>query len=144
MANISVTDDLIKIKKGKKLYENDFDNLSLKEIYNLSTELIESLIELNIDWKKNNNVLVFNVVSKLIKYVQKFKKLNFDEKKNLANQILKNIFNKIIKNKNLNENVKNNLIDGYDIVIEPSIDLSLQTLHNKIEFKNKFLKLCKK
>ena len=144
MANISVTNDLIKIKKGNVLYENDYDNSLLKEIKNLSIELIESLIKLNIDWKKNDNLLVFNTVSKLVQYVGKYKKLNFDEKKNLANQVLKQIFEQILNEKKLDTNLKNIIMDGFDIVIEPSIDLALQTVNNRIQLKNKCLKLCKK
>ena len=144
MANISVTNDLIKIKKGNVLYENDYDNSLLKEIKNLSVELIESLIKLNIDWKKNDNLLVFNTVSKLVQYVGKYKKLNFDEKKNLANQVLKQIFEQILNEKKLDTNLKNIIMDGFDIVIEPSIDLALQTVNNRIQLKNKCLKLCKK
>ena len=144
MANISVTDDLIKIKKGNILYEDSYDNSLIITIKDLSIELIESLIKLDIDWKKNDNLLVFNTVSKLVQYVGKYKKLNFDEKKNLANEVLKKIFDKILNEKKLNNNLKNVIMDGFDIVIEPSIDLALQTVNNRIELKNKCLKLCKK
>jgi len=148
MANISVTNDLIKVKKGNTLYENDFDLGIVKEIIDLSNELVASLIKLDFDWKNNDNLLVFNVVSKLIKFVRNFKKLNFDEKKNLANQVLKKIFEKIIKKRDLDETVSKLLLDGLDIVIEPSIDLALQTVENKIQLKDKViencLKMCKK
>ena len=144
MANISVTDDLIKIKKGNVLYEDSYDNSLIITIKDLSIELIESLIKLDIDWKKNDNLLVFNTVSKLVQYVGKYKKLNFDEKKNLANEVLKKIFDKILTEKKLDTNLKNVIMDGFDIVIEPSIDLALQTVNNRIELKNKCLKLCKK
>ena len=148
MANISVTNDLIKVKKGNTLYENDFDLGIVKEIIDLSNELVASLIKLDFDWKNNDNLLVFNVVSKLIKFVRNFKKLNFDEKKNLANQVLKKIFEKIIKKRDLDETVSKLLLDGLDVVIEPSIDLALQTVENKIQLKDKViencLKMCKK
>ena len=144
MTNISVTNDLIKIKKGNVLYEDEYDNSILREIKDMSIELIDSLVKLDFDWKKNDNLLVFNAVSKLIKYVGKFKKLNFDEKKNLANQVLKKIFDKILNEKKFEDNVKDIIMDGFDIVIEPSIDLALQTVNNRIELKNKCLKLCKK
>ena len=78
MANISITNDLIKIKKGNVLYEDEYDNSILREIKDMSIELIDSLVKLDFDWKKNDNLLVFNAVSKLIQYVGKFKKLNFD------------------------------------------------------------------
>ena len=84
MANISITNDLIKIKKGNVLYEDEYDNSILREIKDMSIELIDSLVKLDFDWKKNDNLLVFNAVSKLIQYVGKFKKLNFDEKKKLG------------------------------------------------------------
>jgi hypothetical protein len=144
MANISITNDLIKIKKGNVLYEDEYDNSILREIKDMSIELIDSLVKLDFDWKKNDNLLVFNAVSKLIQYVGKFKKLNFDEKKNLANQVLKKIFDKILNEKKFEDNVKDIIMDGFDIVIEPSIDLALQTVNNRIELKNKCLKLCKK
>ena len=144
MANISITNDLIKIKKGNVLYEDEYDNSILREIKDMSIELIDSLVKLDFDWKKNDNLLVFNAVSKLIQYVGKFKKLNFDEKKNLANQVLKKIFDKILNEKKFEVNVKDIIMDGFDIVIEPSIDLALQTVNNRIELKNKCLKLCKK
>ena len=144
MANISITNDLIKIKKGNVLYEDEYDNSILREIKDMSIELIDSLVKLDFDWKKNDNLLVFNAVSKLIQYVGKFKKLNFDEKKNLANQVLKKIFDKILNEKKFEANVKDIIMDGFDIVIEPSIDLALQTVNNRIELKNKCLKLCKK
>lgn len=144
MANISVTNDLIKVKKGNILYENDFDLRIVKEIIDLSNELVSSLIKLEFDWKNNDNLLVFNVVSKLIKFVRNFKKLNFDEKKNLANQILKKIFEKIIKKRDLDETVSKLLLDGLDVVIEPSIDLALQTVENKIQLKDKVIKNCLK
>ena len=144
MANISVTNDLIKVKKGNTLYENDFDLGIVKEIIDLSNELVGSLIKLDFDWKNNDNLLVFNVVSKLIKFVRNFKKLNFDEKKNLANQILKKIFEKIIKKRDLDETVSKLLLDGLDVVIEPSIDLALQTVENKIQLKDKVIKNCLK
>jgi hypothetical protein len=144
MANISVTNDLIKVKKGNTLYENDFDLGIVKEIIDLSNELVGSLIKLDFDWKNNDNLLVFNVVSKLIKFVRNFKKLNFDEKKNLANQVLKKIFEKIIKKRDLDETVSKLLLDGLDVVIEPSIDLALQTVENKIQLKDKVIKNCLK
>ena len=146
ISNISVSDSLIKVKKGNVLYENNFNDTAIVEIQNLGIELIDSLIKLNFDWKKNDNLLVFNVVSKLVKYVGKFKKLNFDEKKILANKVLKKIFEKIIKIKNLDSNLSNILMDGFDIVIEPSIDLALQTVNNKVDLKDNFkncFKLCK-
>jgi len=146
ISNISVSDSLIKVKKGNVLYENNLNDSAIVEIQNLGIELIDSLIKLNFDWKKNDNLLVFNVVSKLVKYVGKFKKLNFDEKKILANKVLKKIFEKIIKIKNLDSNLSNILMDGFDIVIEPSIDLALQTVNNKVDLKDNFkncFKLCK-
>ena len=142
MANILVTNDLITVKKGNILYENDFDNGTVREIIDLSNELVASLIKLDFDWKNNDNLLVFNVVSKLTKFVRNFKKLNFDEKKNLANQVLKKIFEKIIKKRDLDETVSKLLLDGLDIVIEPSIDLALQTVENKIQLKDKMIKNC--
>ena len=66
------------------------------------------------------------------------------KKKNLANQVLKKIFDKILNEKKFEDNVKDIIMDGFDIVIEPSIDLALQTVNNRIELKNKCLKLCKK
>ena len=122
MANISVTQDLIKVKKGNILYENNFDSGIVKEIIDFSNELVSSLVKLEFDWKNNDNLLVFNVVSKLVKFVRNFKKLNFDEKKNLANQILKKVFEKIIKKRELDDTVSKLLLDGLDVVIEPSIE----------------------
>ena len=144
MANISVTHDLIKVKKGNILYENNFDSGIVKEIIDLSNELVSSLVKLEFDWKNNDNLLVFNVVSKLVKFVRNFKKLNFDEKKNLANQVLKKVFEKIIKKRELNDTVSKLLLDGLDVVIEPSIDLALQTVENRIELKDKVIKNCLK
>ena len=69
---------------GNVLYEDEYDNSILREIKDMSIELIDSLVKLDFDWKKNDNLLVFNAVSKLIQYVGKFKKLNFDEKKKLG------------------------------------------------------------
>lgn len=144
MANISVTQDLIKVKKGNILYENNFDSGIVKEIIDLSNELVSSLVKLEFDWKNNDNLLVFNVVSKLVKFVRNFKKLNFDEKKNLANQVLKKVFEKIIKKRELDDTVSKLLLDGLDVVIEPSIDLALQTVENRIELKDKVVKNCLK
>ena len=144
MANISVTHDLIKVKKGNILYENNFNSGIVKEIIDLSNELVSSLVNLQFDWKNNDNLLVFNVVSKLVKFVRTLKKLNFDEKKNLANQILKKVFEKIIKKRELNDTVSKLLLDGLDVVIEPSIDLALQTVENRIELKDKVVKNCLK
>ena len=39
MANISITNDLIKIKKGNVLYEDEYDNSILREIRNEVLEL---------------------------------------------------------------------------------------------------------
>ena len=62
----------------------------------------------------------------------------------MANQVLKKIFDTILNEKKFEDNVKDIIMDGFDIVIEPSIDLALQTVNNRIELKNKCLKLCKK
>ena len=62
----------------------------------------------------------------------------------MANQVLKKKLDKILNEKKFEDNVKDIIMDGFDIVIEPSIDLALQTVNNRIELKNKCLKLCKK
>ena len=137
-------DNVIKVKNTKntestkyKITEVKMDSAEINEIKELIIELINSLKENGVDWKSNDNMLVFNLVKKVVAFVRKFKKINYDNKKKLALNVLTKLFNSEISKLEISEEIKTLIMTGLDIVVEPALDLALMTLENKINLKDK-------
>lgn len=139
-----LSDNLLKVKNTKnneasnyKIKEVKLDSPIVNEIRELVTELVDSLKCNGADWKLNDNMLVFNLVTKVVSFVRKFKKMTFENKKNLALNLITKLITEQINKLNLEKDLKTLILTGIDIVIEPSLDLSLMTLENKINLKEK-------
>ena len=143
-------ENVIKIKNTKnvnssnyKITEIKMDSIDINQIKELVIELIGSLNSNGVDWKSNDNIQVFNLVKKVVAFVRKFKKIDYDNKKTLALKVLDKLFKSEIKNLNLDEEVKTLILTGVDIVIEPALDLALMTLEKQIKLKEKCSVFCK-
>ena len=126
-----------------KITEIKMDSLDINQIKELVIELINSLKENGVDWKNNDNMQVFNLVKKVVSFVRKFKKMNYDNKKILALKVLDKIFDSEIKKLKLDEEVETLIMTGVDIVVEPALDLALMTLEKQIKLKEKCSVFCK-
>ena len=139
-----LSDNLLKVKNTKnsessnyKIKEVKMDSPIVNEIRDLVTDLVESLKNNGADWKLNDNMLVFNLVTKVVSFVRKFKKMTFENKKNVALNLITKLITEQINKLELEKDLKTLILTGIDIVIEPSLDLSLMTLENKINLKEK-------
>ena len=77
-----------------------------------------------LDSKSNDNIQVFNLAKKVVAFVRKFKKIDYNNKKTLNFKVLDKLFESEIKNLNLDEEVETLILTGVDIVVEPALDLA--------------------
>ena len=143
-------ENVIKIKNTKKtesvnyqIKEIKMDSLDITEIKDLVSELIQALKENGVDWKGNDNMLVFNLVKKMVSFVRKFKRMNYDNKKNLCIKVLDRLFESEIQKLDLDDEIKKLILTGVDIVVEPALDLALMTLEKQIKLKERCTLFCK-
>jgi hypothetical protein len=143
-------ENVIKVKNTKKtesskyrITEVKMDSLDINQIKESVSELINALKDNGVDWKSNDNLLVFNLVKKVVSFVRKFKKIDYDNKKNLALKVLDKLFESEIQKLNLNDEVKTLIMTGVDIVVEPALDLALMTLEKQLKLKEKCSVFCK-
>ena len=143
-------ENVIKIKNTKntdsakyRITEIKMDSLDINQIKESVSELINALKENGVDWKGNDNLLVFNLVKKVVTFVRKFKKIDYDNKKSLALKVLDKLFESEIQKLNLNDEVKTLIMTGVDIVVEPALDLALLTLEKQLKLKEKCSVFCK-
>lgn len=143
-------ENVIKIKNTKKtesanyqIKEIKMDSLDITEIKDLVSELIQALKENGVDWKGNDNMLVFNLVKKMVSFVRKFKRMNYDNKKNLCIKVLDKLFESEIQKLDLDNEIKKLILTGVDIVVEPVLDLAIMTLEKQIKLKERCSLFCK-
>ena len=143
-------ENVIKVKNTKKtesskyrITEVKMDYLDINQIKESDSELINALKDNGVDWKSNDNLLVFNLVKKGVSFVRKFKKIDYDNKKSLALKVLDKLFESEIQKLNLNDEVKTLIMTGVDIVVEPALDLALMTLEKQLKLKEKCSVFCK-
>ena len=143
-------ENVIKVKNTKKtesskyrITEVKMDYLDINQIKESVSELINALKDNGVDWKSNDNLLVFNLVKKVVSFVRKFKKIDYDNKKSLALKVLDKLFESEIQKLNLNDEVKTLIMTGVDIVVEPALDLALMTLEKQLKLKEKCSVFCK-
>lgn len=143
-------ENVIKVKNTKKtesskyrITEVKMDSLDINQIKESVSELINALKDNGVDWKSNDNLLVFNLVKKVVSFVRKFKKIDYDNKKSLALKVLDKLFESEIQKLNLNDEVKTLIMTGVDIVVEPALDLALMTLEKQLKLKEKCSVFCK-
>ena len=135
-SKINISDETIKVNLNNKTKETKMDSPVMTDIKNLAGELVESLINNGADWKINDNVLVFNLVRDVTKFVKKHKNLSHKEKQELGiNTLIKIITDEINKRK-IEENLKKLILDGVDVVVEPALELAILTATNNISFKD--------
>ena len=133
---INISDKTIKVNLKNKTKETKMDSPVMTDIKNLACELVESLIKNGADWKINDNVLVFNLVKEVTKFVKKHKNLSHKEKQELGINTLIKIITDEINKRNIEENLKKLILDGVDVVVEPALELAILTATNNISFKD--------
>ena len=133
---IDILDESIKVKLNNKIKETKMDSPVINDIRNLSSELVESLIKNGADWKINDNVLVFNLVRDVTKFVKKHKNLSHKEKQELGINTLIKIITDDINKRSVDENLKKLILDGVDVVVEPALELAILAATNNISFKD--------
>lgn len=133
---IDILDETIRVKLNNKIKETKMNSPVINDIRNLSGELVESLIKNGADWKINDNVLVFNLVRDVTKFVKKHKNLSHKEKQELGINTLIKIITDEINKRSVDENLKKLILDGVDVVVEPALELAILAATNNISFKD--------
>lgn len=138
-----ITKDNIKLTMNKKDIVVDFQKPVIVNLLNSIKELLTSLKENDFDWKKNNNQLIFNMISKALIFINKYKKLSLEERKDICFKLIEKLIEKEIENLDLDDNSNQLLQSGIDTIIEPIIELALLAALKKIQLRESCLKCLK-
>ena len=138
--NYEIVDHKLKITIKDKESILDFSHPLIVRIKSCVEELVESLQENNFDWKKNNNQLVFNLVTESLKLVAKYKKMSIEDKKEICFKLVEKLIEEQIENLGLDETSQLAVQLGVDTVLEPIIELAILTTLKKIKFAEKCFK----
>jgi hypothetical protein len=138
--NYQITDDSLKIIIKNKDSNIDFSSPVVLKIKNCVEELITSLKDNDYDWKKNNNQLIFNLVSESLKLINRYKKLKLEERKDICFKLIEKLIEKEVNKLQLDTESKDMVTLGIDTIVEPIIELALLSLLKKIKLTESCLK----
>ena len=134
-------------KKGEIIKKISLKDPQLQSLIQSITKLFESLRENKCDWKANDNFLLMDIVHYGLIFTRKMKKMPSENKKKLILSLLFNILeNEVQKSDELQE-LKEKIIDGIEIVVEPALDLAMMTQNNEFKIPRNFIlnlfKICR-
>ena len=137
--NYKIDEDLLKITLKKKETKINYDSPIILNIIESIKDLITSLQNNDFNWRENNNTLIFNIISKCIIFINKYKNISIEEKKEICLKLIEKLIEKEVNKLDISSSNRVLLQDGIDTIIEPIIELALLTALNKIKLKDSCL-----
>mgnify|MGYP005639619859 FL=1 len=137
--NYQIDEDLLKISLKKKETKINYDSPIILNIVESIKDLITSLQNNDFNWRENNNTLIFNIISKCIIFINKYKNISIEEKKEICLKLIEKLIEKEVNKLDISSSNRVLLQDGIDTIIEPIIELTLLTTLNKIKLKESCL-----
>lgn len=137
--NYKIDEDLLKITLKKNETKIKYDSPIILNIVESIKDLITSLQNNDFNWRENNNTLIFNIISKCIIFINKYKNISIEEKKEICLKLIEKLIEKEINKLDISSSNRVLLQDGIDTIIEPIIELALLTALNKIKLKDSCL-----
>jgi hypothetical protein len=142
--NYQIDEDLLKITLKKKETKINYDSPIILNIVESIKDLITSLQNNDFNWRENNNTLIFNIISKCIIFINKYKNISIEEKKEICLKLIEKLIDREVNKLDISSSNKVLLQDGIDTIIEPIIELALLTALNKIKLKDSCLSCLKR
>lgn len=142
--NYQIDEDLLKITLKKKETQINYDSPIILNIVESIKDLITSLQNNDFNWRENNNTLIFNIVSKCIIFINKYKNISIEEKKEICLKLIEKLIDREVSKLDISSSNKVLLQDGIDTIIEPIIELAILTALNKIKLKDSCLSCLKR
>ena len=149
MSNVSKNDNgqivVKQLKRGTTVEKQvDLDSKTVTGIYSAIRNLIAQLIISNGKWVGKVQKGVMLLVKELIEFSEGYKNLAGADKKALVMLVLNEIFNKELDESELDDTVKELIIQGIDIVVEPALEIALYAAKGNIKLNKKKMKkmLC--
>jgi hypothetical protein len=137
--NYQIDEDLLKITLKKNETKIKYDSPIILNIVESIKDLITSLQNNDFNWRENNNTLIFNIISKCIIFINKYKNISIEEKKEICLKLIEKLIEKEVNKLDISSSNRVLLQDGIDTIIEPIIELTLLTTLNKIKLKESCL-----
>ena len=137
--NYKIDEDLLKITLKKNETKIKYDSPIILNIVESIKDLITSLQNNDFNWRENNNTLIFNIISKCIIFINKYKNISIEEKKEICLKLIEKLIEKEVNKLDISSSNRVLLQDGIDTIIEPIIELALLTALNKIKLKDSCL-----
>lgn len=137
--NYQIDEDLLKITLKKNETKIKYDSPIILNIVESIKDLITSLQNNDFNWRENNNTLIFNIISKCIIFINKYKNISIEEKKEICLKLIEKLIEKEVNKLDISSSNRVLLQDGIDTIIEPIIELTLLTALNKIKLKDSCL-----
>ena len=142
--NYEIDDSQLKITLKNKDTQIKYDTPVMLSIIESVKDLVTSLQENDFNWKENNNTLVFNIISKCLVFINKYKSLSIEEKKDISFKLIEKLIEKEIHNLDISVNNRAIIQTGIDTIIEPIIELALLTAFKKIQLKDSCVSCLKR
>lgn len=148
MSDFELTMDCLNLKtitkKSQKIKKIALNDKSLVGLMNAIKELFNSLRENDCDWKANDNFLLMNIVQNGLLFTKSLKKMNSEKKKMLILSLILNVLEKEVQENEKLMELKENIINGIETVVEPALQLAIMTQNNEFKIpKNFFVNLLK-
>jgi len=137
--NYQIDEDLLKITLKKNETKIKYDSPIILNIVESIKDLITSLQNNDFNWRENNNTLIFNIISKCVIFINKYKNISIEEKKEICLKLIEKLIEREVNKLDISSSNKVLLQDGIDTIIEPIIELALLTALNKIKLKESCL-----
>ena len=140
MSRFELKESFIRIE-GKKNRHIDvsYDSKPIVDIKESLETLVRSLVNNKLDWKKNENMHLMNLICKCNVFVLKYKNLKIEDKKDLILKLIMKHVDENVKNLGLTEEYLQLLNMGIDTIVEPALELAILTSLKKLKLKKSIL-----
>jgi hypothetical protein len=129
--------------KNNRFVSVKYDSKHIVGINECLEILINNLVLNNMNWKKNDNLHLMNLVSKCSLFINKYKRLDVEEKKNLVLQIIMKYVNENVDKLKLTQDYLLLLNTGIDTIVEPALELVILTSLKKLKLKKSIMSCLK-
>lgn len=132
MTDIKVVDGKILLKYLKKGVEvektidpKDTSDEIIGGIYTTTRNMVAHLIVSKGNWNNNVHSIIMPLVKELVEFAQGYKYINGRNKKKLVVTLITEIITKELEVADVEESIKELILQGVELVLEPAIDLAV-------------------
>ena len=132
------------LKKGSEVEQiidpSENSDKIIGGIYSTTRNLVAHLIVSKGNWNKNVHTIVMPLVKELVEFAQGYKYLAGRDKRTLVITLVTEIITKELQEAEVDNGIKELILTGVGMVLEPAVDLAVFAASGKIKLNKKKMK----